>query len=182
MDILGVPQDAWFPVCTLLLGAIGKGLGDVLGDRRRDRREAQARKEARLDVQRARHAEFQRETLLQLQEAIYDLGRLAGRVNFADVIAEHELGTWGKKDLPAEVNDGFLLATVKTQKFRVRAASADIREMGAQFVNACTQVSMARARADSDNALKAAMSIFEKLNERIGDALSALDVEEARVE
>jgi hypothetical protein len=69
MDILGVKPETWFPVVTLIVGAVGKGFGDFLNDKRKTKAEKEARHEQRLDALRLRRVEFQRSTLLDLQSA-----------------------------------------------------------------------------------------------------------------
>lgn len=175
MDIKDIPQDVWFPVFTLVLGAFGMYLRDVTADSRRNKREIQARGEARADAIRARQCQYQRETLLALQEAIYEQIRFAGRIHVADAVSEHEAGDWGKNPLPPDVNDGFRLATATIQKLRVRVDASGIRDQSTVFVQRCIAVSMARSRVESDSAMERMSEISQQLNEAIGDRLRDLD-------
>ena len=72
----------WFPVFTLLLGAtialISGVITSLLQHRLTSQRERETRRELRRDQLAERRADFQRETLIQLQEATTDLSRAVG--------------------------------------------------------------------------------------------------------
>ncbi|MDI6835818.1 MAG: hypothetical protein QMD99_08900 [Rhizobiaceae bacterium] len=82
----GIPSDVWFPVVTLIIGSVLKGLYDLMADQRVERREKAARLEMRHDAQMLRKTEFQRKTILELQEEVAKLARATGQMNHADSI------------------------------------------------------------------------------------------------
>lgn len=76
-----------FPVATLLLGYLTKAVSDWIQHRRTTEREREARREARLEKLAERRITFQRQTLLDLQEAMMQLIRSAGATHFQEVAA-----------------------------------------------------------------------------------------------
>jgi hypothetical protein len=95
--ILSFMADApsgWFPALTLLVGFGVKSVSDWFQDRRALRREREARTEARRDQLRERRSDFQRQTLLDLQEAASDLIRACGAIYVQNVAAFRQTGLW----------------------------------------------------------------------------------------
>lgn len=89
--ILGVSPEIRFPVITLIVGVVLKGIFDAITDGRAERREKDARRALRLDAFRQRRDEFQRATLLELQEVVARLVRFAGRAHHAFGLQQHFL-------------------------------------------------------------------------------------------
>lgn len=65
----------WFPVFMLLLGAAITVLIGAIENRRTLRRDREAREDARREKLLEHRNEFQRDSLVQLQEAMFELGR-----------------------------------------------------------------------------------------------------------
>jgi hypothetical protein len=76
-----ITTSSWFPVLTLLLGYATKSLTDWLEHRRNTRREREAREAVRRDQRFERRTSFQRQTLLDLQEASMQLARSVGAIH-----------------------------------------------------------------------------------------------------
>src|SRR4051794_25780939 len=106
MTVLGVPPQVWFPVITLIIGAILKGIFDLVADYRRAHREREARREHRDEAISFRRAEFQRTTLLELQENVAILMRFAAQAHHHDVMAYRQSGKWQRALLSPELNEG----------------------------------------------------------------------------
>jgi len=68
---------AWLPIGTLVGGYVLKALDDLRKEHREDRLEGERRQAQLDDERRHREADFQRETLLELQEALHALIRVA---------------------------------------------------------------------------------------------------------
>src|SRR5216683_6755018 len=90
----------WFPVFTLIVG-YAVGYGTLLIQHwlsvKRDR---EARNEARRDQLGERRASFQRQTLLDLQQAVQDLGRTSGAIHHQDMQDFKKNGKWQNKIFP----------------------------------------------------------------------------------
>ncbi|MBF6990779.1 hypothetical protein [Cupriavidus sp. IK-TO18] len=172
--MFGISQEVWFPVLTLILGALLKGAGDWATDSRKDKREAGARNAER----RIKRNELQRATLLELQEMAARLGRFAGRAHHEDAMAVRRGGTWGKSLLGNEVSEGLRSASADVIKLSVRVRDGDIRELASRFVGQCAAASMAKSESESERKLNEAIDTDNVLNERIGKVLRALDDDE----
>src|SRR5687768_4612193 len=79
--MLDMSPNEWFPVFTLLLGYGTKAFSDWFQHRRAREREREARDAARRDQLFERRTSFQRQTLLDLQEAIMRLTRTTAEAN-----------------------------------------------------------------------------------------------------
>lgn len=175
MDVLGVPSQTWFPVITLIVGVVLKGFLDSFADRRAAKREEDARHAQRRDNLRLQRDEFQRATLLELQEAVAELARFTGRAHHLDVMAFRKSGAWQKQILPKDVDEGLLKAQTTTNRLRVRIRDEETRKLGQTFASCCVSVSLAKSEQDADAAILHMSSVLEELHDQIGLVLRQLD-------
>lgn len=180
MDIFGTSQ-TWFPVVTLVLGLVLKSVFDALTDRRTARREREARQEQRQDAFRLRRIEFQRASLLELQEAIQQLARFTGQSNHEYVMAYRTSGTWRKQPLTEEADQGFLRAQTSVGLLRVRIRDQEVRQLAEQFSKVCVDVVVSTSETAADHALRQITNAITELHERIGAILRNLDDDEDRI-
>lgn len=82
--MVGLAPEVWFPVVTLMGGAMIGVITQTITDWRTAERERLARLEQRQDAARDRRIEFQRATLLELRERVGELIRAAGEANHSD--------------------------------------------------------------------------------------------------
>lgn len=83
---------------------------------------------ARVSEERTERAKsFQRETLLELQEAIHDSLRLNTRAHFEERMACRQTGKWGDHLLTEEVNEGLRLANRRVSILVERVADEPLR-------------------------------------------------------
>jgi hypothetical protein len=181
LEILGISPTIWFPVVTLIIGAVLKAIFDALTDRRAARREREARQEQRRDAFHLRLIEFQRSTLLELQEVASQLARFTGQAQHQDEMAYRASGTWGKQPLTDEVDQGFLKAQTDINRLRVRVRDPNIRQLAQQFFEACVEVSISKTKADSERAFHQVSTTLIELHEHIGATLSNLDSDEDQI-
>lgn len=176
MDVFGIRPEVWFPVITLILGAILKGVSDLIFDERKTKREKEARLEQRLDAIQLRRVEFQRSTLLDLQTAMQKLARATGRASHEDLMAFRSTGKkWGTNKLSEEANMGALQAHANMLMLRVRVNDKGIRETADNFSSTCARHVFCKSEAESVACMKEMSAYMTELNERIGDALRNLD-------
>lgn len=176
MDVFGIKPEIWFPVITLILGAILKGVSDLIFDERKTKREKEARLEQRLDAIQLRRAEFQRSTLLDLQTTMQKLARATGRASHEDLMAFRNTGKkWGANSLSEEANLGAQQAHASIHMLRVRVNDKEIREAADKFSSTCARHVHCRSEAESDACMKEMSGHMTELNERIGEALRSLD-------
>ena len=180
---------AWFPLLTALIGFLAGAISEWFRDRRatkRDRETANAttvrEREAREAVRRAQlfelRANFQRETLLELQDAVMKLSRAAGRMHHIDDMEHRKTGKWGGHLFPEDLDDAAHQANVKTLVLMVRVRDRQIREMVNTLREHATRVGLYRTENESRQALNGIVTIMDPLNERIGEVLRRLDDDE----
>lgn len=172
--IIGIKPEVWFPVMTLFLGALAKGIGDWLLESRKARTDREARRETREESVRAKVIEFQRTTLLELQEAAQALARATGRSQHEDRMAFRQSGAWGKNQYSEGANQSSLDANTSLTRLRVRLADDEIRSLAEQFGAACSRHVACKSESDGDACIREAIDIFRELNERIGCALRSM--------
>lgn len=127
---------------ALLSLAAGSGLTMLSGwasDRRTARREGDARADERRDRQRTRREEFQRETLLALQDAAMRLARCTGAANHQDVMAFRKTGKWQKQQLEEPLNSDFRVAQAELTLLATRVNDASTRDMVDAFQSVCVR-------------------------------------------
>jgi hypothetical protein len=180
MVILGIPPETWFPVVTLIIGAVLKAVFDMMTDRRTALRDREARRDQRRDALRLKRVEFQRATLLELQEAISQLARFAGQAQHHDLLAYRGSGAWQKQPLTEEVNQGFLSAQTSVGRLRVRVRDPRVRQLAERLSTECTNVVLSTNEGASEHALRDVMSALADLQEQIGAILRNLDDDEDR--
>jgi hypothetical protein len=176
-----IPPQVWFPVVTLVAGAVLKGVFDALADRRARLREREARREQRRDALMLRRAEFQRTVLLELQETVSQLARATGQILHEDLMTAQQGVAWGKNRISEAVNDGHLLATTRVNQLRVRIQDEQVRELANEFTAACASAGFTRDEAEARASMKSVLDIHLRLMERLGSVLRALDDDEDRV-
>jgi hypothetical protein len=180
MVILGIPPETWFPVVTLIIGVVLKAVFDMLTDRRTALREREARQDQRRDALRLKRVEFQRATLLELQEAISQLARFAGQAHHQDLLAYRGSGAWRKRPLTEEVNQGFLTAQTSVGRLRVRVGDQRVRQLAELLSTVCTNAVLSANEGASEHALRDMMAVLTDLQEQIGAILRNLDDDEDR--
>lgn len=117
---------------------------------------------------------FQRETLIQLQDAMHDSLRLTTRAHIEDTAAFRRTGEWGKPVLSEEVNEGVLVAARRLTILIERVADDDLRAEIKNVNDAMNRVLMARTQVEADNALSHAYQTGGTALEHIGPVLRAL--------
>ncbi|WP_124470381.1 hypothetical protein [Burkholderia ubonensis] len=178
MNIFGIEPKVWFPVITLIVGAALKELGDWVTHRRTATREIASRRIERQAAAHLRRIEFERGTLLELQDTCQQLARHTGRLHFEDGIAYKRTGEWGKSLVSDETSDGARVCQASLSKLRSRTQSEAIRQLADQFSSECATVALASAKAASDSAINKMSVSLNELNDRIGSELRALDSDE----
>jgi hypothetical protein len=164
-----------FPVLTLLLGYATKSVSEWIQHRRISHRDREAREAARRDHLSERRDSFQRQTLLDLQEAIMQLIRMAGAMHHRDIMAYRQTGKWQKQLFDDELSEGSRLAVAQTSMLSVRVRDDSIRAMVDQVKHHAGNAGMCATEQESVVALSSMGSAFVTLNQRIGEVLRKLD-------
>jgi hypothetical protein len=177
--VLAISQDVWLPLLALVLGYVFSLLTEAFRDRRQTARERQARgdereavKAAHVEADERRRRDFQRETLLELQEVLHDLGRTYGAEHHVDIMNVRRTGSWRPRPLLSEEiskmsqeankRSNILLARVDDDL--LRGFVRDMKDGGGGIL-------LAKSEDQSSEALARSSDAFELANQRIGDLL-----------
>jgi hypothetical protein len=168
------------PVLYLLLGYGTKALQDWLQHKRTLERERETRRALRQDAIAERRTQFQRQTLLDLQPALMDLARQAGKMHLHDLTDYRTTGTFHSQAYPDDVNAGFGSAAALTSMLAVRVNDAEVRVLTAAFKSAASDIGGAKNPDDSMACFVKMSRSFESLQERIGVVLRELDEDDTK--
>jgi predicted NodU family carbamoyl transferase len=147
----------WVPFATFVAGAAFTLVGDWARSFRETKKE-----------QRARHASFQRETLLELQEVLSDLLRSSGQAEHADEMAYRQAGAWGRNQIPEEVSDQLNVRQRRVRVLAERVDDEDARRLATDVVDRSLDREQAKSQASSQQATIATITVFKQANERLG--------------
>src|SRR6266568_8813471 len=171
----------WFPVVTLILGFAISSISDSVKNRREGERERDARRETRREQLSDQRRNFQRETLLVLQEAIQDLARATGAAHHQDEMAFGTTGRWQRQPLGEELNQQVHVANRRVLLLTVRVRDESLRDVVNRFRQLTNETETivrdaddAELRNRSSAALRSTMPLLEQIHGRIGEILRTL--------
>ncbi len=167
----------WLLVSTLL-GFAAAFVSGWFRDSRASKREREAREAAKREQRFERRTNFQRQTLLDLHDAVMRLVRTTGEASHRDEMASRAGGEWGKQLLGEDLNIRAHLAGVQTMMLGVRVRDESVRNLLKKVKDESRATLLARNKAEADRATVDMADGFEKLNERIGELLRKLDDDE----
>lgn len=147
---------AWLAIATGGIGIVG-GLG-VEGLRGRlelkKLRESGAQEQRRLRDE--RRDDFQRETLVSMQDAYVALAGQAARVYLADQEEYREVGTWGRRRLPEDIGGESSLDVGRNyNRLAARVLDDQLRELLYAFKDVCNRLDMPAMPGRLDDAARA---------------------------
>jgi hypothetical protein len=135
-------------------------------------RSSQALQQESAREERAERANsFQRQTLLELQEAIHDALRLIHRAHIEDRQARQSDQVWGRNVLSEEVDEGIRLAQRRVSILVERLESDDLRLQVKSLMSAATRVLLASNQNEANHLLIETTSIATNALEAIGSVL-----------
>jgi len=117
---------------------------------------------------------FQRDTLIELQDAVHDELRAVTIVYMADEAVYRETRTWGRNLLGEELNNRVHLAGRRTLLLTERIADDDLRDHLKALRGLLANVQMARDPAIAEHAHVTAMDMGTSVMEHIGTVLRSL--------
>lgn len=164
--VTSITKADWFPVLTLVLGFLLKLLSDRFQHR-----------ENRRDVLATQRRNFQRETLIGLQEAVVESMSAAARAFNEDEIEYEKCGRWRRSPLSKELNEPFFAAMRRTALLLERVHNAGLRRLVTMFHNhGAEQIQCVSRETCKDIITKMGVE-FALIQERIGELLRTLDDE-----
>jgi hypothetical protein len=165
----------WFSFLTLFIGYGAKSFEDWVRNRREIAKDRETRQATRHDQRVANRVTFQRDTLLQLQEAVQRLARATGRTNHLDEMAYRKTNEWAKEQLPEDLNEGWFVASTQTALLASRVRDDAVQQLVENFRTASTHATLAETPADARRQMQVLMDINSELHGRIGKLIRTID-------
>jgi hypothetical protein len=147
---------------SFALGAFGSGGFSALGgyllsglnDRKRDERSAKREQDALAEQQASEGRAFQRDTLLELHDALHMFNRVCGQANRFDEETYRRTGLYGRDQLPGTMSDDLAQMINSINRLRVRIFDDRLRGQIDDYIKLATQRSQSREkRQEGDDAM-----------------------------
>ncbi len=172
-------ETSWLlPVGMLLLGYITKSVSDWLEFRRTRQREREAREEARRDQVSERRNNFQRQTLLELQEALMQLIRSTAAIDRYDLMVNQKSSP-RDKIISGELDEQFRSINARVMVLTVRVADKTVRQLADEVRHSGHSLSLEKNEEQADKLSATILHSFELVNGRIGELLREIDRSES---
>jgi len=117
---------------------------------------------------------FQRETLIDLQEALHDALRLATQAHLEDEAAFHAGGTWNENVLSEDVNEGVRIAQRRVAILAERVADEKLRTEVVGLMAKVNAITMSNSLQDSRSAWQESLTRLTLTSVSLGTTLRAL--------
>lgn len=124
-----------------------------------------------LAVQATRAKEFQRDTLLELQEAIHDAFRLIAKAYLEDRKAFAGGGEWGKNMLPVALDEELRFAQRKVAILIERVSNDPLRDAIKATMKRAMNIALADSFNEAETEYLRLISDWNENNERLGCVL-----------
>ena len=173
-----ITPSVWFPVVTLVVGVFLKALFDSWTENRKVAFDRESRVEKRKEIILLQRVDLQRKALGELQVALSDLMRSVGRIQKHDARIYRETGIWGDEAAPESIGDVARDNFRSVTLVRVRVSDEDVRVSVSELSSLCSEVTLSDTERQSQIAWNAATVLYATINEKIGEALRALEREE----
>lgn len=158
-------MDVFSALGGVVIGYALKILEAWLQDRRSSARE-----------RRARIHDFQRQTLIDLQDAMADLARACGEAHHEEFLAFKRSGRWGEFAGSNAISDRDYAARRKMLILCERVIDEQLRDLIGQFNAAAvrTGIPPTTSQAEADKTMLDLAAAFERANHRLGQVLRDL--------
>lgn len=146
-------------------------------------REREARREAREAARQDARDAFERDTLIELQDAIAALMRNTSQIHLENEVEFRKSGSWGRRTLPEEIGGEPQGSRARNfERLRVRVLNDELRNLCEQWWSyaAKSMVPALREEGDQDARLRAtadwerSTAIFSEVMEKVGSRLREL--------
>ena len=163
-------ESAIWGLVGTFIGAAASIITTYLTNRNAAKLQSDARGVERIERSRA----FQRETLLELQNAFHDAIRATAMAQLADVRASREGAAWGKNKLPDSLAEEVRVANRRVMLFVERVADDSVRAKVKAVMADASRVGLSSSREESQAMLDQVTFSSIAALEEIGKTLRAL--------
>lgn len=158
-------------VITGWVGCLNVKSNERLSDSRLHHEREMAQVERQETSARARW-DFQRTTLLELQDALSDFFRDTGRAHRLDVDASRQTGSYGAKGVfPEELDERINTRQRRVMVLSSRVEDDEVRSLVGGIINDSMSALTAKSEAEADTWFMGAVNAFGRVNDRIGESL-----------
>ena len=154
-----------------LIGTLVGAVASIATSWLATRTSSRIQQEKLIDERHERARAFQRQTLLDLQEAVHDALRLVNRGYIEDYEANRSTKAWGKNMLSEEVNEGIRLAQRRVAMLVQRVADDDLRIQIKTLSGRTVQVILSKSEQEARLCLEQSTLEAERVFERLGVVL-----------
>ena len=165
----------WVPIATAFGGYISAQISDWLRDRRTHEREREARNAIRQNTVLERRNEFQRQTLLDLQEWAMKLMQSVGSAHLFDMRRWAKDREWHVERYPDDTNSAIQTSNAQTAMLGVRVRNEDVKNLLWRLKHEADTITAAKTPKMAQTAIGEASTLFVLFNEKIGQVLIELD-------
>src|ERR1017187_2612874 len=165
----------WLPLITAFIGFATGGFTEWMRDRRAYTREKEARDVARRDAQLERHNEFQRSTLLELQDEVSKFLNAGFEVFIAIKLAKKDDEKWSDTTYPGQYSVAYTAARIAADILNVRVQDERIRVQYKELRSKLGGMVWAKTEREATIAREESRKCFSQLNECIGEVIRGLD-------
>lgn len=146
----------WIALVGAIVGSGGfSAFGGYLlagrNDRKKDERQSEREVKALSEKQAVEGRNFQRETLLELQDLLYSLNRNFGKARHADEMKFRETGRYGRDQLPGSLSDEFTELLTEIHRLRVRIFDPELRNAINDYASMAVDATGVGARQEGDD-------------------------------
>jgi hypothetical protein len=164
------------PALTLIVGYFLKTLSDWFQHRYMSAREREARQELRRERLLEQRTLFQRQTLLDLQKAMYEFLEVVRAIHLKAAVGQEKTEVW-PASLPADLAAQFDRAESLMEKFLVRVRDEQVPVLARNVRSQAVRWFEAVSADAGHKAMRSTGSAVATVNERIGGVLRQLDDE-----
>lgn len=166
--------DKIFPIITLFLGSLATLALDWLKDERSSKREKKVRAEEKRNRTEERRDNFQRETLIALQDALFQFVRSNYQINLQDRISFRKTKIWRSSLVSWDVDEKNRDASEKITLLKVRVLDTPIRNLVEKIQQEGVNMHTSNTPQEAKTALTEMDKYYDQINEKIGNLLRTL--------
>lgn len=157
-----------------LIGTVIGALASIGTTYLTNRNTAHLQVEAETATRLEKHRAFQRDTLLELQDAFHDAVRIVAQIQYENTMIYAKTGQWGKGKLPEGLNESLRVANRRVMLLKERVADDSVRATTKQVMAKANAVVYAASKEESSALLDEVT--FEGVDaiEKIGTTLREL--------
>lgn len=160
---------------SVIAGGVLTMFAAWLADRRLTQRDRERRREERHERFVIRRNDFQRETLLALQNASQWLLRTTAAMHHQDVVEHRKTGQWQRQQFGDDLSNDHLKLTTETMLLASRIRDDDVRALADRLRDRASVVSISSDHNEAESRMMAAADTQQALIQRIGQLVRELD-------